>query len=182
MWQEWIETSLQDSLMILLSVVVIYIAVIVCVRIVGLRSLSKMSAFDFVITVAVGSLVGTSVVNPTPTMLMALVALIGLFAGQWLIAILRLRTSINHAVDNKPVLLMAGSEILHDNLKRTNLTENDLIAKLREANVLNLRQVRAVVFETTGDVSVLHSGNEAAEFDPRLLDNVDGAHRIDSAA
>ncbi|MGB3801145.1 MAG: YetF domain-containing protein, partial [Lewinella sp.] len=58
--------------------------------------------------------------------------------------------------ENDPVLLMDGSTILYDNLKKTNVSESDLIAKLREANVLRLDQVMAVVMETTGDISVLH--------------------------
>lgn len=46
--------------------------------------------------------------------------------------------------------------MLHDNMRKARVTESDLWSKLREANVLNLNQVRAVVFEATGDISVLH--------------------------
>ncbi len=60
-------------------------------------------------------------------------------------------------VDNAPLLLMDGTEVLSDNLRRANMTEADLRAKLREANVTRLEQVRAVVMESTGDVSVLHA-------------------------
>jgi len=63
----------------------------------------------------------------------------------------------NQAINNQPILLMDGPTILHENLKKAQLTVADLHSKLREANVLNYRQVKAVVFETTGDVSVLHT-------------------------
>lgn len=52
---------------------------------------------------------------------------------------------------------MRGSEILDDNLKEAEVTHDDLRAKLREANVTQLSQVKAVVMESTGDVSVLHN-------------------------
>ncbi|MFB6098832.1 MAG: YetF domain-containing protein [Salinibacter sp.] len=52
---------------------------------------------------------------------------------------------------------MDGPEVLSDNLCRANMTEADLRAKLREANVTRLAQVRAVVMGSTGDVSVLHA-------------------------
>ena len=59
-------------------------------------------------------------------------------------------------MQNQPALLMRDGVILHAALKATRVAENDLIAKLREANVLDLAQVRAVVLETTGDISVIH--------------------------
>ena len=52
---------------------------------------------------------------------------------------------------------MEEGKISHENLKKARVTESDLRGKLREANVIQLSEVRAVIFETTGDVSVLHS-------------------------
>ena len=70
--------------------------------------------------------------------------------------------------DNDPLLIMRDGEILHDNLRRSGMTTGDLIGKLREANALEFSQIRAVVFEPTGDVSVLHGD----KMDDRLLDGV----------
>jgi uncharacterized membrane protein YcaP (DUF421 family) len=67
---------------------------------------------------------------------------------------------------------MDGNTILHNNLKKARVTEGDLRSKLREANVLNLSQVRAVVFETTGDISVLHSSDENEELEDWLTKDV----------
>lgn len=59
-------------------------------------------------------------------------------------------------MDNSPLLLMDGPTVIEDNLRKARVTRGDLRSKLREANVTRLSQVRAVVFETTGDISVLH--------------------------
>ena len=48
-----------------------------------------------------------------------------------------------------------------------------MIAKLREANVLDISEVRAVVLETTGDISVLH-GESCAE---TVMEGTRHAHR-----
>ena len=64
---------------------------------------------------------------------------------------------VKEAIDNSPILLMRDGKILHDNLKKTKITEDELRGKLREANALRLSEVKAVILETTGDVSVLHS-------------------------
>lgn len=63
-------------------------------------------------------------------------------------------------MDNSPLLLMDGGTILEENLRKARVTEGDLRSKLREANVTSLSQVKAVVFETTGNISVLHKDDD----------------------
>jgi len=75
-------------------------------------------------------------------------------------------------IDNQPLLLMDGPKVRSDNLRRANMTEADLRAKLREANVTQLEQVQAVVMESTGDVSVLHGPPDAGSPDEGLLRDV----------
>ena len=45
------------------------------------------------------------------------------------------------------------------------------MGKLREANVLQLSQVKAVIFETTGDISVLHSEDQI-DIDAIIMEDV----------
>lgn len=132
--------------------------VVIQIRVVGLRSLSKMTSFDFVMTVALGSLVaGAAQASEWSGFAQALLAMVGLFLLQWSAARIRKASdSFEHAVQNEPVLLMRDGKILQDALKATRVAKSDLYAKLREANVLDMASVRAVVLETTGDVSVLH--------------------------
>lgn len=54
--------------------------------------------------------------------------------------------------------LMDGNTILYENLKHARVEENQLISKLREANVLNYNQVFAVVLESTNDISLFTFG------------------------
>lgn len=146
----------------------IYLAVILATRISGLRSFSKMSSFDFAMTVAVGSLIA-SAASGQATLATVLVGLVVLFVAQFVVAQLRRRGLLSGVVDNTPLLLMDGDRILHDNLAAARITMDDLHGKLREANVLDYEQVRAVVLETTGDVSVL-SGDRA--LNPQLIRGV----------
>ena len=60
----------------------------------------------------------------------------------------------------------------HSQQPYSHVTEDDLKAKLREANVLNLAEVRAVVFESTGDISVLHTNDANKELEDWLLTDV----------
>jgi uncharacterized membrane protein YcaP (DUF421 family) len=169
----WLQTSWMAAGMVLVTAIGIYISVIVLTRIGGLRSFSKMSSFDFAITVAIGSLIASTVVAENPPLLQGVVALAVLYALQIGMAAIRVRSSaVEQLIDNKPLLLMAGERVLHDNLREAQVTEADLRAKLREANVIDRRQVRAVVQETTGDVSVLHADPDAPDLDPWLFADV----------
>lgn len=132
--------------------------IILLVRIVGLRSFSKMTNFDFVMTVAMGSLLaGVSQTNSWPNLLQTLTAMVSLFALQFAVSKWRKHSKqFDKMVQNTPVFLMKDGVILHDALQATRVAEGDLIAKLREANALDPTNIKAVVLETTGDISVLH--------------------------
>lgn len=150
----WSDTLLRGFLLAIVALV----WVVLHIRVVGLRSLSKMTSFDFVMTVALGSLLaGASQVEDWRGFAQPLTAMTGLFFIQWLAARIRKDSDLFEKIfQNKPVILMRDGVIDREALDRTRVAESDLFAKLREANVLSLTEVRAVVLETTGDVSVLH--------------------------
>lgn len=175
MSSNWLFAPPQAFLQSLVSFLVVYALIILLTRVIGLRSFSKMSAPDFAMTVAVGSLFASSISAGTPPLTLSIFGFVCLFVGQWLIAFARRKhEGFTDVVDNKPVLLMEGQTFLRENMNQTQITENDIRAKLREANVLTLDQVRAVVFETTGDISVLHTGDPEQELSKYLLDDVIG--------
>lgn len=127
-----------------------------------------MSAFDFAMTVAIGSLIAAAA-SGQRSLAAVVLGVAVLYAAQFGVAVLRRYGLLGGIVDNRPLLLMDGPQVLHDNLRRARVTLDDLHGKLREANVLDYHQIRAVVLETTGDVSVLQGDQE---LDVRLLRGV----------
>ena len=164
-------TSFEQLLAVFLAALVIYLSTIILTRISGKRSFSKMSSFDFAMTVAVGALIGTTILTPTVSLGQGIVGLASLYLLQHVIGILRRFESFDFLLTNKPVFLMKGSKVLDENLKKTHVTEKDLQAVLRRANITNRSQILAVVFETSGDVSVLRS-DEEKEVEDWLLEGV----------
>lgn len=144
--------------------------VVICVRIIGLRSFSKMTSTDFVTTIAVGSLLAGCVQATTwSSLCQALLAIAALLGIQFLVSRTRAhRDDFEGVVDNTPTLLMRDGVFLEAAMLRTRTTRNDVIAKLREANVTHVSEVRAVVLEATGDISVL----SGATLDETLLEGV----------
>ncbi|REL33856.1 DUF421 domain-containing protein [Rhodohalobacter sp. SW132] len=152
----WITTTGTTLLMILLSAAGIYIALMILTRITGLRSFSKMSSFDFAITVAIGTIIASTLLTDDPPLLAGAFGLTLLYGIQYIVShSRRLSKTVELIVDNRPLLLMAGEKVLTDHLNTGRITEEDLKSKLREAGVVSEDQVLAVVLETTGDVSVM---------------------------
>ena len=167
-------SSWSDLAAIVVSAIGVYAAVIALTRMAGVRALAKMSSFDFAATVAVGSTVASAALGSAP-LSNGLVALATLYGLQYVVATLRRRDLLGGAVDNRPILLMAGPEVLEGNLRHARVSREELWAQLRLAGVHSRDQVKAVVMETTGDLSVLRTG---APFDRELLEGVRGAEAL----
>lgn len=157
-----------------LSAAVMLAGIIAYVRIIGLRSFSKMSSFDFAVTVAMGSLLAAVTLSGS-SLADGLVGAGALLLVQSVIAFGRIRFGASAVVDNQALLLMAGPTMLEENMRRARVTPDDVRAKLRQANIRRYEQVRYVVLETTGDISVVQ-GDGAIERD--TLADVMDAERL----
>lgn len=106
-------------------------------------------------------------------LIQTLSAMAALFIVQYTTARFRKASdTFEKVMQNTLKVLMRDGVILDEALAQTRVAKSDLIAKLREANVLSFDKVRAVISETTGDISVLHG--DACE--QALLD---GTQRVD---
>ncbi|TVZ51980.1 DUF421 domain-containing protein [Dokdonia sp. Hel_I_53] len=164
--ENWIIASLPAIVKVVLSIVAIYIIMILLIRISGLRTFAKMSSIDFASTIAIGSVLAAVVMNNNQSIFKGATALAGIVLFQKSFAYLVRKFSFfKNMATNDPKLLMKDGVILYENLEQTNIGKGDLIAKLREANVLNFSEVHAVVLESTGDMSVLHSSDKNLQSD-----------------
>ena len=170
---DWIYSSSDPLLQTLAGAALMFIAVIIITRIIGLRSFAKFTTFDFAFTVAVGSIVSSTLTSST-SIAQGGTAIAGLLVLTALVAWVQRKSKwVDQMVSNEPLLLMDGKNILQENLAAARVSEDQLIAKLREANVIRFEQVKAVVLETTGDISVLHNqGDEKIDLESRLLQGV----------
>lgn len=169
-----ITSSWSDLALVVASSLAMLAGILAVVRVVGLRSFSKMTPIDFSVTLATGSILA-AVALSNSALVEGLVAVATLLGVQATISFARSRWGFASVTDNVPMVLMAGPTMLEDNLARARVTADDVRAKLRDAGVLNYGQVRYVVLETTGDVSIAHGDGE---LDPDLLAGVRDAERV----
>ncbi len=171
---DWIYSTEDPIFQTLIGCAIIFVVIVLITRIIGLRAFAKFTAYDFAFTVAIGSIISSTLTSST-SLTHGAVAITGLLIITFIFSWLQRKYSLlNNIISNAPLLLMDGNTILHENLKYARIEEKQLISKLREANVLNYEQVFAVVLESTGDISVLHKSDSSSDerFDTKLLSGV----------
>lgn len=150
---------------------VAYAGLIVFLRVSGKRTLSKMNAFDFVVTVALGSTLAavlTSTQTPLADGMAALALLIGL---QYLVAMLSVRSKgFRHVIKSEPALLYHRGQFLEEALRRERVVRDEILAAMRSSGFMDLCEVDAVVLEIDGTFSVLSGAKTAVEVS--TLDNM----------
>ena len=149
-----------DSLLRTLIIgVLAYFLLIVFLRISGNRTLSKMNAFDLIVTVALGSTLATVLLTKNVALLegtLAFALLIGLqFAVTW--SSVRMRW-VRRLVTGEPRMLLYRGEFLSSALRQARVTEDEVQAAVRGAGLAGLGEVEAVVLETDGSFSVVRRG------------------------
>ncbi|WP_026534803.1 DUF421 domain-containing protein [Arthrobacter sp. H14] len=174
MWEN-LGISPVEALMVAVSAIGMYFTFLILIRLLGQRVLASMSSFDLAAVIALGSVAGRSILGYTPTLTAGIIGVATLLAMQAITGRIRQSRRGSAIVSNRPLLLMAGREVLIGNLHHAHMVEDELHAKLRQAGVRATSEVACVILESTGAVSVLHRGEL---IEPDLLRNVQDAGAI----
>lgn len=133
-----------------------YLWLIFLVRLTGKRSLSQLNAFDFVVTVALGSMLATTFVSGQVALVDGLLA-IGLLIGlQFIVSWLSVRSSAVRELTQSDASLVAyDGKPLDGPLREQRVSHEDLLAIVRESGAGSLDEVHAVILETNGRFAVI---------------------------
>jgi len=137
-----------------------YISLVLLLRTTGQRTLSKLNAFDLIITVTIGSTFATLLLGNIALIdgIMAFALLVGL---QFMVTWLTVRSGrIKKAVKNEPRLLYYKGEYLSKNMRRTRIIAEEIEQAIRSTGRSGTSDVEAVVLETNGNLSVISKGNQ----------------------
>lgn len=144
----------------LLRVVVVgtaaYAALVILLRVTGKRTLSKMNAFDLVVTVALGSTLATVLLSRQVALAEGVLALALLVFLQFAITWLSVRSPRFQAlIKAEPTLLLHRGRLLPGALRAQRVTEAEVMAALRGQGIRDMGDVEAVVLETDGSISAV---------------------------
>ncbi|MBT8143546.1 MAG: DUF421 domain-containing protein [Gammaproteobacteria bacterium] len=155
--------NVENLLQILISAPFLYFSVIALVRISGKRSTSQMNNFDWIVTVAMGSLVASAMVLKNVTLIEVLLAISALLLLQFLVTRSLLDSKVlRRLVKASPTLLVRKGEYLRDAMRDERVTEGEVLSAVRGSGVGRLEDVEAVILETDASLSVIASRDGTA--------------------
>ncbi len=147
-----------DLLRILIVGTLAYVGLVGFLRVSGKRTLSKMNAFDFVVTVALGSTLATVLLSKEVSLSEGLLAFALLCGLQYAVAWTSVRSApFRRIIKSEPALLMHGGAFLDAALARERVTRDEVRAAIRAAGYAGDDDVQAVVLETDGTLSIVSS-------------------------
>lgn len=139
-----------------LALVVAYPWLIFILRVSGKRTLAKLSAFDFVVTIALGSTLSTVIVSRDVPLVEGMVALVGLVVLQYGAARSTRQWSwFDRLAKSRPTALLVEGRLRDDAMARNRIRAGEVAAAVRKAGYASLGEVACVVLETDGTFSVL---------------------------
>jgi len=149
----------------LLRVIVIgaatYAALICMLSISGKRTLSKMNAFDLVVTVALGSTLATVLLDNSVPLAEGVLALALLVCLQFFITWLSVRSElVRRLIKCDATTLARDGAYLDDTMRAQRVTRDEVEAAMRDQGVSDLAQVSSVVLETDGSLSVIPNSKD----------------------
>ena len=153
--------GIQPIIRIIIVGVSAYLAIVLILRVSGKRTLASMSAFDFVIAVAVGAVFGRTLTTKDLSISEALTAFILLAVLQFVFAYLEGKSKVFKKIFNtSPTLLYYKGEFLQKNLHKERLDKSKVIGAARKKGFGNMDDVAAVILEIDATLSVIGKSSE----------------------
>ena len=138
-----------------IATVVAFITLFLFVRISGKRTLAQLNAFDFVVTVALGSTLSYMMLSMVPLAEGAEVLLL-IIAMQYLFAwTARSSPQLEKLINAVPSLLFYNGEFIASAMAREAITDEEVYAMIRSSGIDQIDDVKAVVMELNGQITVV---------------------------
>ena len=135
---------------------IFYLIMVAALRLAGQRALAKMSGYDMIVTVALGSLVANIATSTDVTVAGGVAAVVTFLVLQQITSWLQARSkAVHHMVRERPQVVLWNGRFLTERLKEASVTEDEVRAAIRRTGMLSVREVQCVVLENDGEWSVL---------------------------
>ena len=137
-----------------------YLIMVAIVRVSGKRTLSQLNAFDLIVSVSMGSVLATTITSTDLTLVDGIVGFAVLAGMQCLVAwVSSKKPSARTVITANPTVLVRDGELLHEQIADNRLVESEILQAIRANGTGDVAEVRAVVLETDGTLSVITDAN-----------------------
>ncbi|WCO68830.1 DUF421 domain-containing protein [Iamia majanohamensis] len=142
----------------------IYASTVVAVRLAGRRTVAQMSAYDAVVTIALGSVLATTAVSKDVSYAVGATAIVTLLVLQVGLAFVRRRfPRLRRLLEFAPEVVVEDGEVhLPTGPSTSQMTLDELRSQLRKQGVVDESSPALVLLEPDGRISVLSDADPAA--------------------
>lgn len=147
------------------TTVISYLLVVFMLRLSGKRTLAKMNAYDFIVTIALGSIMASVILTKNIPLAEGLFAIFLLIILQYIFTFLSVRYhKFRNLVTSEATLLFYEGTILHRVLKKQRITMDELNKAVRAKGLAGYTDIKAIVLEPTGDITIIEKGSNESDF------------------
>ncbi|WP_196001092.1 DUF421 domain-containing protein [Clostridium sp. 1001271B_151109_B4] len=141
--------------------ILIYVLALILSKLIGIKIISQMNFFDFIMGVSVGSMIAKIIIDKDHVVFSGIIALIIFTMLTIATSYLNLKSYTARKIINaKTLILIENGRIINKNMKKLRISINELMMKLREKDVFNLEDVQFAIMESNGQLSVLIKANK----------------------
>lgn len=138
-----------------------YFGIIIILRVSGSRTLSQLNAFDFIVTVALGSTLATIILNKDVPLLNGLAAFGILIFLQFVVGSISVRSKVfRKMIKTEPSLLFFKGSFLQSRMEQHRIAEEEILQTLRSEGIAGTDEVDVIVLESNGKFSVIKKSEE----------------------
>lgn len=132
-----------------------YATALVGLRLGERRTLAQWTSIDFAAAVAMGAIVGRTTVDTQQSYVVGAIGLLTIIAAHRVASVARFNQLFNKLVDHRVRLLVIDGRLRRDQLRLCGLTDDDLYAELRLKGITSLDDLRYVLYEAKGGLTVV---------------------------
>lgn len=141
--------------------IILYLVVLIVMRLMGKREIGQFQPFELAIAIMISELASIPMADVGIPLTNGIIPILGLLIMHLLITLLNLTSvRIRGWICGKPAILIYKGKIDEKKLKKERFSINELEAKLRNNNVMNISDVEYAILETNGNISVIQKTNK----------------------
>src|SRR5688500_16432324 len=134
----------------------IYVFLMLALRAMGKRELSKMSAFELVMLLLIPELFSQAAVGEDTSMIDAVIATAALLTLVLLTSIgSHLSSRAHHLINGTPTVLVRSGRDIEEAMTRERIAPDELLAEMHKAGYERLEHIRWAILEDDGKISLI---------------------------
>jgi uncharacterized membrane protein YcaP (DUF421 family) len=135
----------------------IYFVLLVLFRIAGRRTLSELTAFDFVLLLIIGDATQQALLAEDYSLTNAVIVVTTILFIDVVLSLIKVRSpGLDRIIDGVPTIIVENGRPLHDRMRKARVSESDVLeAARRLRGIERLDQVRYAVIEVSGGITVI---------------------------